>query len=112
MATAAPKMTPTGRNTLMSSHRSSSHPAPPQTAIPEMRVPVTAHPVSEPLPAPEGVADRGRVSPRGGSFSAIAFGHYQPRVAGLSPSMPGGHGGTAAGGSSAPAAGGGAGGGT
>ena len=69
----------------MCSHRSSNHPAPPQTTIPEISVPVTAHPVSAPLPPPPGGrAGEGRESPRGGVSSAIAWGPYQPRVAGLS----------------------------
>ncbi|MBB3085940.1 hypothetical protein [Geodermatophilus sabuli] len=42
MATAMPKMMPTGKNTRVSSHWSSSHPAPPHTAIPEINVPMTA----------------------------------------------------------------------
>ncbi|WP_216870557.1 hypothetical protein [Modestobacter excelsi] len=50
MATAMPKMMPTGKNTVMSSQRSSNHPAPPHTAMPEIIVPVTAQPVSAPLP--------------------------------------------------------------
>src|SRR3954468_6246255 len=84
MDTAIPRMMPTGTNTLMSSHRSSSHPAPPQTAIPESIVPMIAQPVSAPLPPRAGLSGRGRESPRAGSFSAIAWGQYQPRVGGFS----------------------------
>src|SRR3954447_17732114 len=98
MDTAMPRMMPTGTNTLMSSQRSSSHPAPPQTAIPESIVPMIAQPVSAPLPPRAGFSGRGRESPRAGSFSAIAWGQYQPRVAGFSGAIAGAAGGVAAGG--------------
>jgi hypothetical protein len=42
MATEIPRMIPTGAKTRVSSHRSSNHPAPPHTAIPEIIVPMTA----------------------------------------------------------------------
>jgi hypothetical protein len=42
MATAMPKITPTGKNTGVFHHWSSNHPAPPHTAIPEIIVPMTA----------------------------------------------------------------------
>src|SRR4051812_10344799 len=71
MATAMPRRIPTGTNTLVSSHRSRSHPAPPHTAIPESIVPMIDQPVSAPLPPRAGPVGRGRSSPRGGRSSAI-----------------------------------------
>jgi hypothetical protein len=50
MATAMPRMMPTGKNTRVSNQWSSSHPAPPHTAMPEIIVPMIAQPVSAPLP--------------------------------------------------------------
>src|SRR4051794_6565067 len=71
MGTAMPRMMPTGTNTFVSSHQSSSHPAPPHTAIPDNMVPMIDQPVSAPLPPRAGFVVRGRASPRGGRSSAI-----------------------------------------
>jgi hypothetical protein len=50
MATAMPRMMPTGKNTRVSNQWSSNHPTPPHTAMPEIIVPMIAQPVSAPLP--------------------------------------------------------------